>query len=255
MDHSLARGKRVSNFSMAALEWKYDNAHDSWILEPSNASRIRSFETPTPRHRHSSSETFCSPIPAQDGYSSASPLWSLLHRRSMPSPLCLSDAERHGEGRFWKSWKRYWTCFTPPIDHHDHDHHDHDRYHHHTMRPSKKEKQKILKPRKAMANTRNSQAQFHASTNNANNTYYASMNAEEREENLKAVVLYCKGASTERWFNSLPFSWFFHNSFFFFFWIFVFFFYFYFRSWRIYEALIWVKSCSLVDICLIRFSL
>lgn len=179
-----------------ALEWKYDAMYDSWILEPSHVSRTqKTFKSPTQNHRHSSAETYCSPSPLRDIYSSGSPPRSFSQKPSTPSPRCLTDVARHDKGRSSKSWKRYWTCFKPPTDHPPH--------HHYAIRPSpKKEKQKMMEPSNALAKTRSTslQAQFHASTtnnNNNNNSYYTSMNAEERDENLKAVVRYCKGTSTK----------------------------------------------------------
>lgn len=147
---------------MAALELKYDSEYDSWILEPIQLSNV--MPTSDDHRRHSSAET-ASSSPARASYSSTESL-RFFSRKRLQSYL--ADVARCDNTRLWKKLKRYFTCYKPQFSSDDHDHAT-------TTRLPKKKKQRV-----------DNYSSYDAFKANTSNSYG------EQEENLKAVVLYCK---------------------------------------------------------------
>ncbi|POO00599.1 hypothetical protein TorRG33x02_036730 [Trema orientale] len=173
---------------MDAIELKYDSEDDCWIMEPihlsnnivsskpSNVRRISYDDDDGDHRRHSSAETavYSSPVAvsARTSCSSSaeSNLWFFSPKRLR---RYLNEAPRYTNRKLWRKLKRYFTCTRPPLPS-DPRHRDHDHDHEHS-RSSRRKKQRVDYFSSCDALMTNTRSSF-----------------EEQEENLKAVILYCK---------------------------------------------------------------
>lgn len=160
---------------MESLELKFDNACDCWVLEPIEGFKPRP-SNPTSTNRPST-DTLPSSIPSPT--SNSAPPLQPLPRSGLSSPTYfnLRGLRKPSQGRFRKIVIRFWKCIKPRIQ----------------SSPAKKAKQG-MKPGGASTKTRSSvqSPQAHHAE------YYSTMSPDERDENLKAIIIYCrKSNSTE----------------------------------------------------------
>ncbi|XP_021277445.1 uncharacterized protein LOC110411559 [Herrania umbratica] len=112
----------------------------------------------------SRNKTLQHPRASTDTISSFSPLSNAL-MFATPSPAAES---RKSHASFWKAVKQYLTCYSP-------------------ARSKPKSKQQSSKGDSVAASKTSSTHSVRASPDHA----YSAMSAEERDENLKAVITYC----------------------------------------------------------------
>ncbi|PON62505.1 hypothetical protein PanWU01x14_138260 [Parasponia andersonii] len=170
---------------MDAIESKYDSEDNCWIMEPihlsnnivsskpSNVTRISyDDDDDDGDHRRHSAETavYSSPVAVSArttrSSSAESHLWFFSPKRLR---RYLNEAPRYTNKKLWRKLMRYFTCTRPPSPsdprHRDHEH----------PTSSRRKKQR---------------ADYYSSCDALMTNTCSSF--EEQEENLKAVILYCK---------------------------------------------------------------
>ncbi|KAM1178612.1 hypothetical protein ACFX2G_018307 [Malus domestica] len=148
---------------MQSLELKYDEQCDCWVLEPFDGS-IHSVSKSLP-----SPSSFSAPSPSC--FTSPTTYFTVP---SLPKP-------REGRFLFGKIVVRFWKCFKPRL------YSGTAKNDSNGMRPCGGDDS--AKTRSGMQSPL--QGQHHAE-------YYSAMSADERDENLKEVIFYCrKSSSTE----------------------------------------------------------
>ncbi|XVF88673.1 hypothetical protein PTKIN_Ptkin19aG0069300 [Pterospermum kingtungense] len=116
--------------------------------------------------RHSDSETFTK-ISSLDPRDTMSPVSSLSNTMAFATPSSPLEKSRksHGGRSIWRAMKQLFSCYNP-------------------VRSNPKSKQKLSKENSASIS-------IHMRASPSPDHSYSAMNAEERDENLKAVITYC----------------------------------------------------------------
>ncbi|OMO67357.1 hypothetical protein CCACVL1_20579 [Corchorus capsularis] len=147
----------------------YDVSKGSWVLSPVASSSMNK----TPQNPEYS-KSFDIPLSfnSRSSTDNMPPFSPLSHSQTFPQPSATGKSRKSQWG-FWKAMKQYLTCYNP-------------------VRSKTKNKQKSRSKGKSAAAAKTSSVHS-ASPSHA----YSAMNAEERDENLKAVITYCNKSTKE----------------------------------------------------------